>query len=142
MKIRNLILGLGVAGAMVACDSKAPETTAKAETTATETEKQPTGETSTYMVDTEASNIRWEGGTSGVSVYSHFGNISLQEGTLVLAGNTLTGGNFIVDMKTIDPQDEGYSEEHPKTDLIGHLSTGDFFLVEEYPTASFKITSV
>lgn len=99
-------------------------------------------ESTTYAVDAEASNIKWEGGTSGVQVYSHFGNINLQEGSLTLEGDALSGGSFIVDMTSIDPTDEGYSDEHPKEDLIGHLSTEDFFAIEANPTASFEITSV
>ncbi|MGB0429478.1 MAG: YceI family protein [Bacteroidia bacterium] len=94
----------------------------------------------TYTIDTEASNIRWEG--SAVGVYSHFGDINIQEGMLELTGETVTGGSFVVDMTSIDPKDENYGEENPKEYLVGHLSKGDFFLVEEYPTSSFEITSM
>ena len=44
-------------------------------------------------------------------------------------------------MKSINPTDENYSEEHPREGLIGHLGTGDFFASDSLPTASFKITS-
>ncbi|MFY0673942.1 MAG: YceI family protein [Bacteroidia bacterium] len=96
----------------------------------------------TYTVDAEASNIRWEGGTAGVTVYSHFGDINVQEGMLEVTGEEITGGSFVVDMTSIDPKDDGYSEENTPADLVGHLSTGDFFLVEEHPTASFEITGM
>ena len=98
-------------------------------------------EAASWMVDTENSTIQWEGGTSGAQVYSHSGTIDIKEGKLMSEGAALTGGSFIVDMTTINPTDENYSEEHPASDLIGHLTTGDFFAVEEHPTAMFEIAS-
>lgn len=92
-----------------------------------------------FAVNNEESNIRWEGGTSGAKVYSHFGNISIKEGSLSVSGDQITSGNFVVDMTTIEPTDENYGDESPKEKLVGHLTTGDFFLVEEFPTASFVV---
>lgn len=147
MKLKFGFLMLGAMFFLASCGGN--KETASTETEGTETHdghdhgaETVKAEPMTYAVDAEASNIRWEGGTSGVTVYSHFGNINIQEGNLVLEGDALTGGSFVVDMTSIDPKDEGYSEENTPADLVGHLSTGDFFLVEEYPTASFEITSV
>ena len=95
-----------------------------------------------WMVDTENSNIRWTGETAGAMVYSHFGDIKIKSGKLSTEGGNITAGNLIVDMTTIDPKDEGYSEENPAAKLVGHLATADFFNVEEYPESSFEITSV
>lgn len=95
----------------------------------------------TYAVNTESSVVRWEGGTSGITVYSHWGHIALQSGNLEVSGDKITGGEFVVDMTSISPLDDGYNEENTPEKLVGHLSTGDFFLVEEHPTASFKVTS-
>lgn len=97
-------------------------------------------EPSTYVVDTEASNIRWEG--TAVGVYSHFGNIAIQDGNITVEGNAITAGSFTIDMTSIDPQDENYSPEGPKEKLVGHLGSGDFFDIENNPTATFEITSV
>ena len=82
------------------------------------------------------------GETAGAMVYSHFGDIKIKSGKLSTEGGNITAGNFIVDMTTIDPKDEGYSEENPAAKLVGHLATADFFNVEEYPESSFEITSV
>ena len=100
------------------------------------------GEVATYVVDAQASNVRWEGGTSGINVYSHFGNIDIQEGSVMVEGDHITGGSFVIDMTSIDPKDEGYSEDNPPSKLVGHLSTDDFFAIEANPTSSFEITSV
>lgn len=113
------------------------------ETPTTETEAAaPAAESKSWAIDTEQSRIKWEGGTSGVMVYSHFGSIKIKEGSLTTEGNNITGGNFVVDMTTIKPEDNGYNEENTPEKLVGHLSTGDFFLVEQFPTASFAVKSM
>lgn len=99
-------------------------------------------EETTYVVDTESSTVRWEGGTSGIQVYSHFGHINILEGSVVAMGDKISGGSFTIDMTSIDPKDDGYSEEHPASDLVGHLSTDDFFATAEHPTSTFEVTSV
>jgi len=94
----------------------------------------------TYAVNPASSTVAWKGEVA--NVYGHNGVIDLAEGTLMAKGNTLTGGEVTIDMTTIQPLDSAsYSEEEGKRaiDLVSHLSTEDFFLVEEYPTASFKI---
>jgi polyisoprenoid-binding protein YceI len=45
----------------------------------------------------------------------------------------------VIDMGTINPTDENYSEDRPKENLVGHLSAPDFFDVANFPTASFVI---
>jgi polyisoprenoid-binding protein YceI len=48
-------------------------------------------------------------------------------------------------MSTIAATDSAsYSDEegHQITNLEGHLTTGDFFSIEEFPTATFVITAV
>lgn len=94
-----------------------------------------------YKIDPAFSVVRWEGNTAGAQVYGHFGNIKITEGNLATQGNNITGGSFIVDMNTIEPLDQNFSEEHPASDLVGHLASDDFFLISSYPTASFSIKS-
>jgi polyisoprenoid-binding protein YceI len=92
----------------------------------------------TWGVDAANSTIEWKG--TMVGVYDHFGTVKLTEGNLVMEGNKVVGGSFTVDMTTINPTDENYSEEHPKSDLVGHLSSPDFFDVANHPTATFEVT--
>ncbi|WP_312075683.1 YceI family protein [Chryseobacterium sp.] len=70
---------------------------------------------------------------------SHDGTVKVKSGDIVMKGNQVVGGNFVLDMTSINATDlsgEG------QTKLNGHLKNGDFFEVEKFPTASFKITSV
>lgn len=98
-------------------------------------------EKATYSVDTEASTVKWEGGTSGVQVYSHSGTIDISKGEVMTKGNEITGGMVTIDMTTINPTDSNYGEENPPSKLVGHLTTGDFFLVDSFKTATFEVTS-
>lgn len=99
-------------------------------------------EVATWIVDSEGSNVKWTGGTSGAQVYSHFGSIAIKEGKFNTAVQELVGGALVIDMTKISPEDEGYSDEHPAADLVGHLSSPDFFNVEANPTANFNITKI
>jgi len=130
-----LITAISVSVALASCAGGGE--TASEETTTTE----ETVETIAWTLDPAASNIRWEGGTAGAQVYSHFGNISIQEGMVVTEGGSLVNGKFAIDMTTINPQDENYSEEHPASDLVGHLASDEFFSIETYPTATFVVKS-
>lgn len=50
----------------------------------------------------------------------------------------IVDGSFVVDMRTItniDFKDPGYNQK-----LVGHLKSDDFFGVEKFPTATFKVT--
>jgi len=94
-----------------------------------------------YMVSDESSTVAWLGEVAGV--YSHNGVIDISEGAVMAKGETITGGNIVIDMTTIQPLDTAsYTASGKKPqDLVDHLTTDDFFLVKEYPTASFKIKS-
>lgn len=92
--------------------------------------------TTTLNVKPAASNIEWY---AEKVTGSHYGDIQLKEGTIELEGDQITGGEFVVDMTTINTQDlEGGS----KKKLDGHLKSDDFFGVEAHPTAKFVITEV
>lgn len=68
------------------------------------------------------------------------GNIGLKSGEMLLNGNKVSGGTFVIDMNTItcsDIKDEAYNGK-----FVGHLKADDFFGVEKHPTATFKITNV
>jgi polyisoprenoid-binding protein YceI len=88
-------------------------------------------------VDVDASSVAWIG--SKVTGSSHNGKIKIQEGVLKVEGGQLVGGKFVIDMKTITV-DDLQGEDAAK--LVGHLSAGDFFLVDSFPTASFEIAEV
>lgn len=90
------------------------------------------------------SNVKWTGEMLGIK--AHYGNISLSEATLSMAGDKVAGGSFVIDMSTIAPLDDNYapdgSAQGTRAMLVGHLSSPDFFDTANHPTASFEITSV
>ncbi|WP_188373831.1 YceI family protein [Winogradskyella haliclonae] len=87
------------------------------------------------QVDVEASKISWIGKkVTG----SHEGTINLESGVLKFDGNKLVGGNFVIDMTTINVTD---LSGKGKANLEGHLKSDDFFGVEKHKKATFEITN-
>jgi polyisoprenoid-binding protein YceI len=88
-------------------------------------------------IKTEDSSVTWKGHkVTG----SHEGNINLSEGTLLFEGETLTGGNIVIDMSSISVTDLETGDGKEK--LEGHLNSDDFFGTTNHKTASFKMTKV
>ena len=93
-------------------------------------------EDGTVEVKVEKSSVTWKGyKVTG----SHKGKIALKEGTLTFNEGKLTGGEFVIDMATIENTD---MEGEYKTKLEGHLKSEDFFGVEKYPTALLTFKNV
>ncbi len=89
-------------------------------------------------VDVENSIVNWRGFKP---TGEHSGTIGISEGAISLEEGKLVGGSFTFDMDAIVNTDmEADSEYNAK--LVGHLKSADFFDVEKYPTAKFKITEV
>lgn len=87
-------------------------------------------------VDTEASVITWKGRkVTG----SHEGTVKLKSGKLEFAEGQLTGGYFEIDMSSIAVTDLSGNQAD---NLRGHLMSDDFFGVETYPSALFRIVKV
>ncbi|WP_367389234.1 YceI family protein [Lewinella sp. LCG006] len=95
-----------------------------------------TGPVETVTVDTDASVITWKGYKV---LGSHTGTIKVNTGNLQMEDGQLVGGSFTIDMNTINCTD---LQGEYKGKLEGHLKSADFFGVEKYPTATFKITNV
>lgn len=102
-----------------------------------ETPKKGAKKAVTLAVDTKASKINW---LAKKVTGQHEGTINLASGSLVANGMKVTGGEFVIDMKSIVCTDITDAEYNKK--FIGHITTGDFFEVEKYPTSTFKITKV
>ena len=71
---------------------------------------------------------------------SHSGTIALKEGSLVFEGDKLTGGEFVVDMTTINTTDLKAGEGKEKLD--GHLNSDDFFSTATHTTSKLVFTKV
>lgn len=88
-------------------------------------------------VKVKESTINWKGyKVAG----SHEGTINLKEGELTFNNDVLSGGNFTIDMASINVTDLETGDG--KENLEGHLKSDDFFGVENYPQAKLEITKV
>lgn len=107
--------------------------------TAAITEKQSVAETdgTNYGVDS-TSLVTWIG-TKPTG--QHTGLFKVNEGSLTVKDNALTGGNFTIDIASLANLDLAADAEN-KGKLEGHLKSSDFFDAAKYPTAKFEITSV
>lgn len=90
----------------------------------------------TKKVDVSKSKVLWIAKKVGGQ---HNGDIALKEGSLIFKGSKIVGGNFVVDMKTINTTD---LEGEWKGKLDGHLKSEDFFSVEANPTTTLVFKSI
>ena len=88
-------------------------------------------------VDTEASKVTWK---AYKVTGSHTGTITLKSGALEFDGDKLVGGEFVVDMTTINTTDLEAGKGKEKLD--GHLHSKDFFATASNPTSSLVFTNV
>jgi polyisoprenoid-binding protein YceI len=91
----------------------------------------------TVNVNKTASSIGW---LAKKVTGQHNGTIGISAGTLNVDGNKLVGGNFTIDMKTI--KDLDLTDPASNQKFVGHITSGDFFEIEKFPTATFAITNV
>lgn len=95
-----------------------------------------------FAVDAAASKVNWKAFHKG-GFAPRWGTLAITSGELSVAENQLTSGEFVIDMKSIKVDPASVTEKDKKyTDLEGHLKNEDFFNVEKFPTADFKITKV
>jgi polyisoprenoid-binding protein YceI len=87
-------------------------------------------------IDPSASQVTWIGTKpSG----KHNGTIGIETGFLTIDKDAITGGNLVIDMKTITDTD---MTGNGKAGLEKHLKSPDFFDVEKFATGKFEIASV
>jgi len=90
-----------------------------------------------YVVDKSASKVKWEGKkVTG----KHNGTIAFDSGIVSVSKDKVSGGSFVIDMKSIVDLDLTDPEWNKK--LIGHLSSDDFFSIAKFPQASMVVNKV
>ena len=96
----------------------------------------PAPPTGRFELDPNRSLIHWTGRNAA---NSHFGTLRFAGGWVTVEEGELTGGEAVADMKSIEVADlEGETAQA----LIAHLATGDFFRIDRYPTATFRLEGV
>jgi len=88
------------------------------------------------QIDTSKSLLKWKG-SNLFKFNEHSGTVKFISGTIFMENDSLSGGNFEVDMNTIINTDGKYNEM-----LVWHLKNEDFFNVEEHPRAKLEIKSI
>lgn len=132
--MKKLVLFSAVAAMVLASCAGNPEGK-KAETKDSVATVQEVVGTS-YTVDATQSSVIWKGTKmSG----SHEGTVTIKSGSLNVDNGAITGGQFVLDMNTINATD---LEGEMKEKLDGHLKADDFFAVATNPEASIEITEV
>ena len=130
------LLGAGLTftlTALVSC-SDAPKGDKATITDAQQSATASTGQS--FTVDTTASRSRFTGNGVGKN---HPGIFRLSSGTVSLADNQITGGDFTINVAGMQVEEEG---DMFQTKLKGHLLSGDFFDAQKFGTAKFEITKV
>lgn len=90
----------------------------------------------TTKIDLSKSTINWVGEkVTG----KHEGTVNLKDGALVFDGKKLVGGNFIVDMTSINVTD---LEGKMKSKLEGHLKADDFFGTDTFETSELAFKKI
>lgn len=90
-----------------------------------------------YVVDKATSKVNWE---AKKVTGKHNGSISFASGSVLVTDNKISGGTFVIDMKSI--ADEDITDADMKAKLMGHLSSDDFFSVGKFPESKMVIKQV
>lgn len=90
-------------------------------------------------IDILKSELKW---SADYAFYfnGHYGTIEFREGYFIKSNDTVSGGEFIIDMNSIKNTD--IKKADANADLVNHLKNEDFFDVEKFPTAKLVITKV
>jgi len=94
-------------------------------------------DTTTLSVSGGYSKVNWTGYKIGGK---HTGSIEVRNGQLMFIDDVFAGGNFEIDMATVNNTDIEAADMKRK--LEDHLKSPDFFDVKTHPIATFKITKV
>ena len=131
-KMKKLLILAVAASSFAACNNNSAD---KVETTEKQTAASADG--TAYAVDS-TSTVTWMGSKP---TGKHTGTFKISEGAFNVKDGALTGGNFTININSLNNEDLAGDAES-KGKLEGHLKSPDFFDVAKYPTAKFEITAV
>jgi polyisoprenoid-binding protein YceI len=132
LPFKMTFLALAVMGLIAACEKPPKGDDAKI----TEEEEPVAATGTTFAVDTAHSWIKFTGYGVGKN---HPGTFKLNYGAVAVANDSISGGSFVVNIKSMRMEQKGRDIE---TKLRPHLLSGDFFDADKFGTAAFEITNV
>ena len=91
--------------------------------------------TAPATVNKSESSVMWK---AAKVTGEHWGYVPIADATLDYSNGKITGGSFEMDMVNLTVED--LTDPKSKGNLTNHLKSDDFFSVEKFNTASFKIT--
>ncbi len=95
----------------------------------------------TLDVNLVKSSMSWKG-TKMRGAGKHEGEISWKRAYFLLRDDSLVGGAFTIDMRSIRITDMPEHETEARRNLTDHLSSPDFFDVERFPESTFEVTRI
>lgn len=98
-------------------------------------------DTDTLRINIAKSQIDWIA-TEMRGAKRRTGIISFKDGFFLFKESEIVGGNFTVDMESMDVTDVPIYENIARKNLLDHLKSDDFFNVAHYPTSTLKLTNV
>jgi len=104
--------------------------------TITDAQKAADAQGQPFVVDTIESRVRFTGNGVGKN---HKGTFHLTSGNVAVNGNSITGGSFLINIKSMELDEKGGMFDDK---LRPHLMSGDFFDADKFGTAKFEITKV
>lgn len=134
--MRKLLFALPALFLLASCGGSSD----KSATTTEQTAAEQKGDS--FTVDTTTTSVDWKGAHKG-GLAPRWGKISVSAGIISVQNDSISGGDFIINMNSLTVDPASVTEEGKKAaDLEGHLKSADFFDVAKAPTAKFVITKV
>jgi len=96
--------------------------------------------TGTYDVLGDHNHVDWKAWHLG-KTGERFGTVVLSAAKASVNEGALVAGKFVLDLTALTVENFG-DDTAQNEKLRGHLTSGDFFLTDSFPTATFEITNV
>jgi len=136
-KMRKLFFALPALILLASCGGSSND---NAKTTGQQVAAEQKGEK--FGIDTATTSVDWKATHKG-GLAPRWGKISVSSGTVSVDKDSLSGGEFTVNMNSLYVNPASVTEKDKKaSDLEGHLKSADFFDTAKAPTAKFVITKV
>lgn len=135
--IKLVTLVFGLVFLLTYC-TQAPESDTAEVTEENQVDETATAEAQSIDINLETSKVNWVG-TKPIG--RHSGSFNVKEGFISVKDGEVVGGEYTVDVASLQVLDMPDDEENTAK-LTGHLLSEDFFSAEEFPTAKFVITGV